>query len=831
VLLVAWLVAGPSSAQEAEGDVRPAKSRDIEEVLITGQILEAVSQDDDTSAVGFDHRALDDIGVQDIRDLSAFTPNLSIKTAFAAVNPTLFIRGVGLDDFNANSASAVSVYADGVYMYSPAGQLFGLFDVENLTVLRGPQPELTNANAGAIQIQSVRPSDDFNAYLTTTLGTPSRSGFAAGYNERTLEGALNVPLIPEVAALRMSFKWRTRDGFVKNECAPRVAAAMGVTDPLERNAILGAACNPATGESRRGPLTPPSKLEEYVNDVDNWGARALLSFNMPLGGGQEIDWLLNVNGGQNRSLATQFQHTGLRAPNFIDHDGDPDTPTIAGPQTTRNDAGRLQPDRFGYTEEFSENDAFRGEYDRVGPEKLDLLGASLTGMWYASDLLEVESLTAWVWHDRKTYANDDGGPRIWFDNDYLDESNQFSEELRLRLLFADEGYATLGGSFLWERLTGQNVFRDRRLFIPNGFQFDQDFRQTTIQWGIFGQVHTPLSAIGSASFLEDFDLDGTVRFNWAKKDFSQESILVRGAAARPTNVGAERDTWTAISGSLSLTYNLTDDANTYVKYSRGWKPGHFNLGTLTSGEPLTPVKPETVDSIEVGVRTTWLDGLLTANLTAFWYDYTDLQVFQTTTDPFGNILRRLINAESASIQGVEVELSASPLDGLELSANAAWLDSEYDEFGTTFPRTRRIAGSSQTVIIEQDYSGNRLIASPEWSFSAQASYSVDLGRFGWLRPWYVGAYQDDVFFDPNEGKGAEGTLVQELLRERGYWLHNAGITYTTPSEQIEVGFWVRNFLDETYRVQSFDLSVPNQFVLDVYGAPRTAGMTVSFRYE
>ena len=467
----------------------------------------------------------------------------------------------------------------------------------------------------------------------------------------------------------------------------------------------------------------------------------------------------------------------------------------------------------------------------MGPEDLDLLGASLSGTWFGSGGLEGESLTAFVWHDRKTFANDDGSARIWFDNDYVDESSQISEELRLRWRFGEEGEATLGGSFLWERLTGENVFRDRRLFVPNGSQFDQDFEQRTLQWGIFGQLHATLPAFGGLSLLESFDVDGTVRFNWANKDFEQASILVRGAASQNANVGQEEDTWTAVNGALSLTYNFTEDANAYVKYSRGWKPGHFNLGTLTSGEPLTPVDPETVDSIEVGLRTTWFDGLLTANLTGFMYDYTDLQVFQTTVDDRGIVLRRLINAESASIQGVEFDLSAEPLQGLELSVNGAWLDSEYDEFSTSFRRTRRVAGMAQTVTINEDYSGNRLIASPEWSLTAQASYSLELGRFGTLRPWYVAAYQDEVFFDPNEGEGAEGSLVERLLREPAYWLHNAGLTYTAPGELLEVGVWVRNFLDEEYRVQSFDFSIPNQFVLDVYGAPRTAGITFTFRYQ
>jgi iron complex outermembrane receptor protein len=810
----------------AEGEPRMG----IEEILIQGVASETVAQDEPISAVDFDESDLLDLGIQDIRDLATFTPNLEIKTAFAAVNPTLFIRGVGLDDFNANSASAVSVYQDGVYMYSPAGQLFGLYDVQSIDVLRGPQPTLTNASAGAIVVRSRRPTEGFEAYLTSTLGTPARNGVAAGYNERTFQGALNVPIVPEWLLARGSFKVRTRDGITENACGPRIRQASVITDPVERLDVLGD-CFSVTGESQFGAVTPPTSLVDLVNNIDNWAARGLLSVRMPFIG-EDVDWLLNVNGGQNNSLATQYQHTGLSVSN-------PDPATgEAGPQFSRDPNGNPIIDRSLYRENFTEGDNFAGEYDRIGPETLDLFGASLTGTWPATSSLEVESLTAYVFHDRKTFANDDANPKIWLDSDYKDRSNAVNQELTLRWLLGQDADATLGGTFIWEELTGNNVFRNRRVPIPPDgfFAFDQDFRQETIQWGLYGATRFSPAEIDALEALRDFELAGSLRYNWVQKDFSQASIGIRGTGGVqfPANVGGEQDVWDALGGDVSLTYYLQEDKSVYAKYTVGWKAGHFNLGTLTSGVPLTPVAPETVESIEVGLRTQWLDGLLQANLTAFWYDYQDLQVFQTTVDARGNIFRRLINAESAKVQGVELDLFAEPVEGLSLSFNGAYLDSEYDKFGTSFQRNRRVPGANppiQTIFVNQDYSGNPLIASPRWSFNAKVSYDLVMGRYGTLRPWYAVAYKDEFFFDANDGFGAEGTLVERLLREPAYWLHNAGISYTTPNGRWEIGFWIRNFLNEEYRIQSFDLGIPNRLILDVYGDPRTAGITFTVRFD
>ena len=183
VLLCLWV---PVEVLAADAADSVQASPEVETIVVVHESTPNV-QEGLKSAVTFDQATLTSERIADIRNLSAYTPNLEVKTAFAAVNPTIFIRGVGLDDFNANSASAVSVYQDGVYLNSPAGQLFGFYDVESVSVLRGPQPTLTNASAGAILVESHKPGENFEAYLTSTYGR---------YDLREFQGALNVPSSP-----------------------------------------------------------------------------------------------------------------------------------------------------------------------------------------------------------------------------------------------------------------------------------------------------------------------------------------------------------------------------------------------------------------------------------------------------------------------------------------------------------------------------------------------------------------------------------------------------------------------------------------------------------
>jgi hypothetical protein len=110
-------------------------------------------------------------------------------------------------------------------------------------------------------------------------------------------------------------------------------------------------------------------------------------------------------------------------------------------------------------------------------------------------------------------------------------------------------------------------------------------------------------------------------------------------------------------------------------------------------------------------------------------------------------------------------------------------------------------------------------------------YEIDLGKGGSLSPRYSFTYKDDIFFDPNEGAGARNNLEPGTIGQDSYWVHDASLTYTTQGGMIEVSGWVRNFLDEEYRVQSFDLTERNfQFVIDAYADPRTYGVTAVLRF-
>jgi iron complex outermembrane receptor protein len=182
---------------------------------------------------------------------------------------------------------------------------------------------------------------------------------------------------------------------------------------------------------------------------------------------------------------------------------------------------------------------------------------------------------------------------------------------------------------------------------------------------------------------------------------------------------------------------------------------------------------------------------------------------------------------------VEADLTANPIDGLDVQLSAAYLDTEYDKFTTGFTEFFRIGNPPTRVSREVtlDYTGNQLVGAPRWSAVGSIQYTLPLPGLGSeLVPRFSFTYKDRVFFDPNAGKGTVGDLPENTLSQDAYWLLNASLTWRVLSSAagtVEVTGWGRNLTDEEYRFQSFDATDATLgFVLDAYGAPRTYGITV-----
>jgi len=260
--------------------------------------------------------------------------------------------------------------------------------------------------------------------------------------------------------------------------------------------------------------------------------------------------------------------------------------------------------------------------------------------------------------------------------------------------------------------------------------------------------------------------------------------------------------YNAPTPKFGVQYSLTEDLMLYASATRGFKSGGYNFSANSAAT--AGFQPEKVWSYEVGTKTEWLDRRLRVNLTGFYYKYTDLQV-QILLAPGSLSIK---NAANATNKGVELEIAALPVKGLELTANLAALDAKY----SSFPDAPAPRGAG-TV----DASGNYLIQAPPYTGNLAAQYSVPVGNGNttFLRAEY--SYIGKQYFEPTNS-------VSQM--QAGYGLVNLSAGFATSDNKWQVTAWSHNLGDKAYVLAT----VAGPPYAGVVGAPRTFGVTVRHKW-
>tara|TARA_R110001599_G_C12265496_1_gene660822 strand:+ start:4690 stop:5505 length:816 start_codon:yes stop_codon:yes gene_type:complete len=167
----------------------------LEEVVVTAQKRAQNLNDIGIAVTAFTGDQMRNLGINNAVDVAKFTPGLQLTETGVTGVPVYTIRGVGFDDYNANSSSTVGIYVDEVNLPYPTMTRGPLFDVERIEVLKGPQGTLygRNTTGGAINFINNKPSAEFEAGVTLEYGryeTLRSEGFVNGALNDTLDGRI-----------------------------------------------------------------------------------------------------------------------------------------------------------------------------------------------------------------------------------------------------------------------------------------------------------------------------------------------------------------------------------------------------------------------------------------------------------------------------------------------------------------------------------------------------------------------------------------------------------------------------------------------------------------
>ena len=339
---------------------------------------------------------------------------------------------------------------------------------------------------------------------------------------------------------------------------------------------------------------------------------------------------------------------------------------------------------------------------------------------------------------------------------------------------------------------------------------------------------------------EDFSLTGAVRLNYEDKEIDLNSqqfiqrngVFLRFNPNRPRRFGGSATNEFGWAGNISANYLPTEDVTLYLKYTRGWKGPHINGGVVNpsqsaGGESLVePIKPEKIDAIELGMKSEWWEQRFRFNAAIFYYDYQDIQVFQLQNTSGGVPVQQLLNGDDADVIGFEMDMNLKPFEGIDaipeilgglwFNASFSWLESKY----TDFVNSSTSVVNNQTVTVREDFSGNRLINSPEFSFIGFVTWPVPT-PYGTIVPRFDWSFKDDVFFSPAN---------IDIISQNALWIMNLGLTYKSPSENFEITGRVENLTDQSYIVDVFNLARLRRAILYAIGDPRTFSVNVKVKF-
>ncbi|HEX8485355.1 TonB-dependent receptor [Sphingomonas sp.] len=297
--------------------------------------------------------------------------------------------------------------------------------------------------------------------------------------------------------------------------------------------------------------------------------------------------------------------------------------------------------------------------------------------------------------------------------------------------------------------------------------------------GLYGQINVHPT--------DKFTITGGLRYINEKNRFDFDRTT-----APPLNSGYDyKDD--ALTGKLALAYQATSDVLAYASYATGYTGKATNSGaSLTIAEFNNgPANPMTSEQYEIGLKSQFADGRVRVNLAAFRTRYEDYQA--TITRPSDG-LRALTNAGTVGIDGVELELTAAPTQGLTISGGVTYLDARFVRTDANcYPGQTAALGcitQASPALTYQVLDGRPFLNAPDWRYTVSARQEFDVGEHrAHVQLGYV--WQSKVNFD----------VSQDPLRvQKAYGIAEAAAGFTTGDGRFELSLFVNNLFDQQYRV-------------------------------
>jgi iron complex outermembrane receptor protein len=672
----------PDQAKKAPA----ADTSAMQEVVVTARRISENVQRVPIAVTAVPETKLQQMDIRDLTSIAKVTPGVALCCT-AWNNATLtVVRGI--------QQGAPTYFAD-VPVNSNGYANF--FDIANVQVLKGPQGTLFGqaSVAGAFVYTPRKPGNTFGGTISTVVGS---------YDRRTIEAAVDVPLVKDRVLVRLAGVSHYRKGYVhdlsnnldygdENYSVLRPSMTWKITDKLENYTLF---------QAQRARTNGQSNGQWVLEDLNfNPGQFTQSAQLQALNGGS----LAAFNALKDQMLATQlrlgpYQVLGLST-GCPRGDGVP----IPGPATvTSLDYPRLacpadwQKDNLlvnTTTYRFNDDWLIKNTYGRyrslafIGPQDLEMTPLNLANTNSPRNTFP--------------FSGVGGGPIPQTDSDEL--------QLQGKAGIFD---FTLGAFKIWRKF-------DKHVIYTTSLVTDVAQRSDNHQesQAVFGQTNIHLDR-----WLPGLSATLGARYN--QDSISQTVYNLNPTTLAVTSVSGGPDSPSGhiefhnVPYTAGIQYQATPRTMYYLTNARS-----YNAGGLQNVAGFPSFSPAELNNVELGVKSSFEVGDVKAraNFSLFNGKFNDVQVttFTLITNPangtvsFGNVTR---NAAKAKIQGAEADLTVVPFVGLELGAVAGYLHNRYTKWPSLDPLTL------QPI----DLSNTSFTRSPTWKVDLHGTYTLPLSQ-------------------------------------------------------------------------------------------------------
>ena len=851
--LCSSILGGAMLAPAAFAQDKPAADEE-EPIVVTATLRTMDVQDIPLAVTAVSPVQLERQGIADIKNLSSISPSFNIQSSQTETQGTsIKIRGVGTTGNNTGLESSVGVFIDGVYQSRPGVALGDLIDLERLEILRGPQGTLfgRNTSAGALNITTKKANlSEVEGFVNATYGN---------YNLINIQGGISVPLVKDVAGLRVSGTYRKRDGYLKSatgaesnnrnrymvrgqlyiepnaDVSIRIlgdysnvdenccdAVIMRETELQPFFAFHGLACDGIDQVGRPALQNLSTNSQLFKNSSEQWGTSGELKWDF---GGVKLTSITAYRDFKSESTQeSDFVSLNVFTAGAGGTNSRPGILPNGDKIKTFTQELRLQGSAFNDHLDWLIG-GFYGKEDIVATGTLTL-GSDFTRAVSAGNFANAAGVnplfTLTAFGNGGIPVNAAGG---YAENRFIQSGKSYSIFTHNVINLTEKLSVTLGARYVNE--TKDASFR--QLSSINAAC------QASVTGVLNGGVPAPLRA-------------GLVGLNCfpfvAPVTLTAPAALGGGLASRLLPLPRE---WAnqfkddELTYTAQIGYKPNSDLLFYAGYSHGFKSGGFNLdptaANLTNSTAIltglaqpVPVivapiyadprfKSEKVNQIEIGAKATF--GRIKANIAVFQEDLSDFQVLEFTGVQFTTF-----NVHNAKSTGVELEVFGKLSDHISGNISATYANARY-------PTDCNVGVPADVLPSVTRLCGSTLTNAPKFAGVMGLTYDGPLNSSGWGLLVNGNINYSDSRRTSTLPLDTNNLPVPFDIQEASFKM-NARIGLTTPDDRFTFELWGTNLSNEITRGITANTPLRGgagtRSRIGFVEEPRTYGVTVRAKF-